>query len=143
MVSLNVPRREGLFNIDVNEEVEFVLSYYNFNNYGKKQFSGFVDGKFYYLPAHQQLVNKLENIPRGSHVKAKRLTAGHAKKPADYDVEVVSGPTGVTIKEEPVVDTSAILNTVVSCLKNNCSSSQIIMVLRKEYDEEDLKEIGL
>ena len=142
MVS-TVPRREGLFNIDVDEEVEFVLSYYNFNNYGKKQFSGFVDGSFYYLPAHQQLVDKLEKIPRGSHVKAKRLTAGHAKEPADYDVQVVSGPTGVTIKEETAIDKSAVLDTVVSCLKNNCSSGQIIMVLKKEYDEDVLKEIGL
>ena len=55
MVSFNIPRREGLFNIGVNEEVEFELSYYNHNKWGKKQFSGFIGDKFYYLPTHQQL----------------------------------------------------------------------------------------
>lgn len=143
MVSLNVPRREGLFNIDVNQEVEFKLSYYNFNNYGKKQFSGFIGDKFYYLPTHQQLVDQLEKVARGSKVRAKRLTQGNAKEAAQYAVEVLEEPTGVTIKTEPAIDKSAVLNTVVSCLKNNCSSGQIIMILKKEYDEDTLKEIGL
>lgn len=143
MVSLNVPRREGLFNIGVNEEVEFKLSYYNFNNYGKKQFSGFIGDKFYYLPTHQQLVDQLEKVARGSKVRAKRLTQGNAKEAAQYAVEVLEEPTGVTIKTEPTVDKSVVLNTVVSCLKNNCSSGQIIMILKKEYDEDTLKEIGL
>ena len=80
MVSFNVPRREGLKNIAVDEEVEFILSFYNFNKFGKKQFSGFIGDKFYYLPTHQQLVDKLEKIPRGSTVKVKRLTLGNAKE---------------------------------------------------------------
>lgn len=140
----NVPRREGLFNIDVNQEVECILSYYNFNQFGKKQFSGFIDGKYFYLPTHQQLVDKLEKIPRGSTVKVKRLTLGNAKEACAYNVEVVSPPTGVTVKEEePTVDASQVLKTVVSCLKNNCSAGQTVMVLKKEYDEKLLKEIGL
>jgi hypothetical protein len=143
MVSFNVPRREGLFNINVNQEVELTLSYYNFNKFGKKQFSGFIEGKFYYLPTHQQLVDKLEKVQRGSKVKVKRLTLGNAKEACLYDVEVVEGPTGVTIKEEPTVDASQVLNTVVSCLKNNCSAGQTVMILKKEFDEELLKEIGL
>lgn len=144
MVSFNVPRREGLFNIDVNQEVEFKLSFYNMNKWGKKQFSGFIGDKFYYLPTHQQLVDKLEKIPRGSTVKAKRLTLGNAKEACLYDVEVIAEPTGVTIKEkEPTVDASQVLNTVVSCLKNNCSAGQTVMILKKEFDENTLKEIGL
>lgn len=140
----NVPRREGLFNIDVNQEVKCILSYYNFNQFGKKQFSGFIDGKYFYLPTHQQLVDKLEKIPRGSTVKVKRLTLGNAKEACAYNVEVVSPPTGVTVKEEePTVDASQVLKTVVSCLKNNCSAGQTVMVLKKEYDEKLLKEIGL
>lgn len=143
MVSFNVPRREGLKNIAVDEEVEFILSFYNFNKFGKKQFSGFIGDKFYYLPTHQQLVDKLEKVQRGSKVKVKRLTLGNAKEACLYDVEVVEGPTGVTIKEEPTVDASQVLKTVVSCLKNNCSAGQTVMILKKEFDEELLKEIGL
>lgn len=143
MVSFNIPRREGLFNIDVNQEVELTLSYYNFNKFGKKQFSGFIEGKFYYLPTHQQLVDKLEKVERGSKVKVKRLTLGNAKEACLYDVEVVGAPTGVTIKEEPTVDTSQVLKTVVSCLKNNCPAGQTVMILKKEFGEELLKEIGL
>ena len=143
MVSLNIPRREGLFNIGVNEEVEFILSYYNFNKFGKKQFSGFVDGRFFYLPTHQQLVDKLEQVPRGSRVKVKRLTLGNAKEAAAYEMEVLNGPQGVTVKEEPTVDTDKVLRTVVSCLKNNCSAGQTVMILKKEFDDEVLKEIGL
>ena len=152
MVSFNVPRREGLKNIAVDEEVEFTLSFYNFNKFGKKQFSGFIGDKFYYLPTHQQLVDKLEKIERGSKVRVKRLTLGNAKEACLYDVEVIGAPTGVTIKEEPTevtvkeettVDTSQVLKTVVSCLKNNCSAGQTVMILKKEFDEETLKEIGL
>ena len=143
MVSFNVPRREGLFNIDVNQEVELTLSYYNFNKFGKKQFSGFIEGKFYYLPTHQQLVDKLEKVERGSKVKVKRLTLGNAKEACLYDVEVVGAPTGITIKKEQTVDASQVLNTVVSCLKNNCSAGQTVMILKKEFDEDTLKEIGL
>ena len=152
MVSFNVPRREGLFNIDVNQEVEFELSFYNFNKWGKKQFSGFIGDKFYYLPTHQQLVDKLEKVERGSRVKVKRLTLGNAKEACLYDVEVVAEPapavetrTGVTVKyEEPTDDNSSqMMKTVVSCLKNNCSSGQIIMILKKEFGEDAMKEMGL
>ena len=152
MVSFNVPRREGLKNIAVDEEVEFTLSFYNFNKFGKKQFSGFIGDKFYYLPTHQQLVDKLGKVERGSKVRVKRLTLGNAKEACLYDVEVVETPTGVTVKEEPTgvtvkeeptVDASQMLNTVASCLKNNCSSGQIIMILKKEYGEDALKEMGL
>lgn len=151
-MSFNLPRREGLKNIAVDEEVEFTLSFYNFNKFGKKQFSGFIGDKFYYLPTHQQLVDKLEKVERGSKVRVKRLTLGNAKEACLYDVEVIGTPTGVTVKEEstgmtvkeePTVDASQILNTVASCLKNNCSSGQIIMILKKEYGEDALKEMGL
>lgn len=143
MVS-NIPRREGLFNIEVDEEVEVILSYYSFNQFRKKQFSGFIEGKFYYLPTHQQLVDKLEKIARGSKVRVKRLTLGNANEASEYEVEILSPPTGVTIKrEEPAVDTSQMLKTVVSCLKNNCSAGQTLMILKKEFDDELLKEIGL
>lgn len=152
MVSFNLPRREGLKNIAVDEEVEFTLSFYNFNKFGKKQFSGFIGDKFYYLPTHQQLVDKLEKVERGSKVRVKRLTLGNAKEACLYDVEVIGAPTevtskeestGMTTKEKTTVDTSQVLKTVVSCLKNNCSAGQIVMILRKEFDEELLKEIGL
>lgn len=88
--------RKGLFNIDVNQSVEFELSYYNSNQFKKLQFSGFIDGKkdeFYYLPTHQSLVDELVKLPRGSFVRATRLTKGGPKEAAKYKVEVLrEGP---------------------------------------------------
>ena len=88
--------RKGLKNIEVNETVEFQLSYYNINNFGKKQYSGFIndnENEFWYLPTHQQLVDKLNTIPRGSLVRATRLTKGGVtkdkKEAAKYDVKVL------------------------------------------------------
>ena len=82
-------RRNGLKNIRVNETVEFKLSYWNINNYGKKQFSGWIGDEYWYLPTHQELVNKLSEIPRESLVKVKRLTKGGPKEACKYDVKVL------------------------------------------------------
>ena len=142
----NIPRREGLKNINVNEEVEFELSVYNFNKFNKKQFSGFVGDKFMYLPTHQQLVDKLEKIPIGSKVKAKRLTQGGPKEACNYEVIVLEGPNGtepVEIADEKADNSSAIMQTVSSCLKNNCSASATLMILKKEFSDEELKKVGL
>ena len=88
--------RKGLRNIGVNESVEFELSYWNINKFGKKQFSGFIDAnqdEFYYLPTHQQLVEKLEKLPRGSLVKATRTTQGGPKEACLYEIEILrEGP---------------------------------------------------
>ena len=88
--------RKGLKNIAVGEEVTFELSYWNVNKFGKKQFSGFINSKqdeFYYLPTHQQLVDELEKLPRGSLVKAKRTTKGGPKEACLYDVQILrEGP---------------------------------------------------
>lgn len=88
--------RKGLFNIDVNQEVEFELSYYNSNKFKKLQFSGFINGnqnEYYYLPTHQALVDELVKIPRGSLVRAKRLTKGGPKEACKYEVKVLrEGP---------------------------------------------------
>ena len=144
----NVPRREGLQNIAVNETVEFELSIYNTNKFGKKQFSGFVGDKFMYLPTHQELVNKLEKIPIGSKVKAKRLTQGGPKEACSYDIVVLEGPNGtdpVSIADDDggADNSSAIMITVTSCLKNNCSAPQMMMILKKEFSDEELKKVGL
>lgn len=86
-------RRNGLKNIEVNETVEFELSYWNINNYGKKQFSGFIGDEYWYLPTHQQLVNELSQIPRESLVRVKRLTKGGPKEACKYEVKVLrQGP---------------------------------------------------
>lgn len=88
--------RKGLFNIEVNQEVEFELSYYNSNNFKKLQFSGFINGdqnEYWYLPTHQGLVDELVKIPRGSLVRATRLTQGGPKEACKYKVEVLrKGP---------------------------------------------------
>ena len=86
-------RRLGLKEIQVNETVELELSYWNINNYGKKQFSGWIKGEYWYLPTHQQLVKQLSDIPRESLVRVKRLTKGGPKEACRYDVKVLrQGP---------------------------------------------------
>ena len=86
-------RRNGLKNIEVNESIELELSYWNINNYGKKQFSGWVDGEYWSLPTHQELVSKLSEIPRESLVRVKRLTKGGPKEACKYDVKILrQGP---------------------------------------------------
>ena len=88
--------RKGLKNIEVNEVVEFELSYYNANKFKKLQFSGFLNedkNEYWYLPTHQALVDELIKIPRGSLVRAKRLTKGGPKEACRYDVQVLrEGP---------------------------------------------------
>ena len=92
--------RKGLYNIKVKQTVRFEVSYYNSNNFKKLQFSGFIDGdkkEFWYLPTHQELVDALVKIPRGSLVEATRLTKGGPKETARYQVKVLrEGP-----KSEP------------------------------------------
>ena len=85
--------RKGLYNFEVNNAVEFELSYYNINKFKKLQFSGFINGEYWFLPTHQQLVDELVKLPRGSLVRATRLTTGNAKEAAKYAVEVLrEGP---------------------------------------------------
>ena len=86
-------RRLGLKQIDVNEVVELELSYWNINNYGKKQYSAWIKGEYWYLPTHQQLVKQLSEIPRESLIQVKRLTKGGPKVACRYDVKVLrQGP---------------------------------------------------
>ena len=86
-------RRLGLKQIDVNEVVELELSYWNINNYGKKQYSAWIKREYWYLPTHQQLVAQLSEIPRESLVKVKRLTKGGPKEACRYEVKVLrQGP---------------------------------------------------
>lgn len=88
--------RKGLYKIKVNEEIEFELSYYNANKFKKLQFSGFLNenkDEYWYLPTHQGLVDELVKIPRGSLVRATRLTQGGPKEACKYKVEVLrKGP---------------------------------------------------
>lgn len=88
--------RKGLYSINVSQTVEFELSYWNINQFGKKQYSGFINSdekEFWYLPTHQQLTDKLEKLPRGSLVRATRTTQGGPKEACLYDIEVLrEGP---------------------------------------------------
>ena len=85
--------RKGLFQINVNQTVEFTLGYYNSNNFKKLQYSGYINEEYWYLPTHQELVDELMKIPRGSLVRATRLTKGGPKEACRYKVEVLrEGP---------------------------------------------------
>ena len=68
MVSFNVPRREGLKNIAVDEEVEFTLSFYNFNKFGKKQFSGCVIARH-----REKMAFSIGRMPYNEQTVAKQL----------------------------------------------------------------------
>ena len=96
IIKVIIMLRKGLYEIKVNEEVEFELSYYNANKFKKLQYSGFINGdqsEYYYLPTHQALVDELMKIPRGSLVRAKRLTKGGPKEACKYEVKILrEGP---------------------------------------------------
>lgn len=89
-----VVRREGLYDITVGSTVEFTLGTYNINKFRKLQYSGWIDGKYYFLPPHQQLVDALMKLERNSLVKATRLTQGGQDEngnfqTAEYKIEVL------------------------------------------------------
>ena len=89
-------RRKGLKHIEVNETVTFRLGPWNADGFQKLQYSGFLndsDDDFWYLPNHQNLVDQLMPIKRGSLVQATRLTEGHKNKACEYRVRVLrDGP---------------------------------------------------
>ena len=85
-------KRKGLFQIAVNQTVEFVLGDSNTNNFGKQQFSGYIGDDYYYLPTHQELVDSLANIRKGCTIRATRLTKGGEKQTAHYKIELIAPP---------------------------------------------------
>ena len=98
-------RRKGFKNIQVKETVEFELSYYNQNKFGKLQFSGFINGdkeEYWFLPTHQALVDKLLTVPRGSLIRATRLTEGNKHEACKYDIKVLR--EGFPTKEQTSLD---------------------------------------
>lgn len=132
------PRRNGLKQFEVNKTVEVKIGQVGLNKFGKKQVSGFVDGKYFFLPTHQELVEKLLRCNEGETVKVKRLTLGSAKETAKYEItrEGSSEPSNPSEAE-------AVLRTMISCLKNNMPAEAIVLILRQEFDEEVLKDLGL
>lgn len=143
----NIPKRVGLKNIAVGETVELTLSVPNTNQFGKKQFSGFIGEEHYYLPTHQQLVDKLENIEQGSRVKVTRLTQGGPTEACKYDIEMMESSSPSSVSGSELLPKSekndAILATIVSCLLNNASAGTTMMVLRQEFSDDELKDVGL
>ena len=138
------PRREGLAKIEMNKVVEIKVGQVGINKFGKKQVSGFIGDKYFFLPTHQELVEKLLRCNEGETVKVKRLTLGNAKETAKYEVtrEDSSEPSTPSETSESS-EAEAVLRTITSCLKNNMSASAIILILRQEFDEEVLKDLGL
>lgn len=134
------PRRQGLKAIKVNETVEVKVGQIGINKFGKKQISGFVEGKYFFLPTHQELVEKLLRCNEGEIVQVKRLTLGNAKETAKYEVQ----RQGFTEPSEPASEkTEAVLKTVFSCLKSNSPAGVTIQVLEKEFGKQTLKKMGL
>ena len=138
------PRRQGLAKIELNQTVEIKVGQIGINKFGKKQISGFIGDKYFFLPTHQELVEKLLRCNEGETVKVKRLTLGNAKETAKYEVtrEGSSEPSNPSENSEPS-EAEAVLRTITSCLKNNMSASAIILILRQEFDEKVLKDLGL
>ena len=129
------PRREGLAKIEMNKVVEIKVGQVGINKFGKKQVSGFIGDKYFFLPTHQELVEKLLRCNEGETVKVKRLSLGNAKETAKYEVIREGSP-------EPS-ETEAVLKTMISCLKNNMPAEATVLILRQEFDKEVLKDLGL
>ena len=139
------PRRQGLKQLKVNEAVEIKVGQVGLNKFGKKQVSGFVGEEYFFLPTHQELVEKLLRCNEGEVVKVKRLTLGNAKETAKYEVvreEGSSEPSTPSETSEPS-EAEKVLKTMISCLKNNMPAEAIVLILRQEFDEEVLKDLGL
>ena len=138
VIDMMYPRRNGLKQFEVNKTVEVKIGQVGLNKFGKKQVSGFVDGKYFFLPTHQELVEKLLRCNEGETVKVKRLTLGSAKETAKYEItrEGSSEPSNPS-------EVEAVLKTMISCLKNNMPAEAIVLILRQEFDEEVLKDLGL
>ena len=138
------PRREGLAKIEMNKVVEIKIGQIGINKFGKKQVSGFIGDKYFFLPTHQELVEKLLRCNEGEVVKVKRLSLGNAKETAKYEVTREGSPEPSTPSEnsEPS-EAEKILATVISCLKNNASAGVTIQVLEQEFGKEVLKDLGL
>ena len=138
------PRRQGLAKIEMNKVVEIKVGQVGINKFGKKQVSGFIGDKYFFLPTHQELVEKLLRCNEGETVKVKRLTLGNAKETAKYEVirEGSSEPSTPSETSEPS-EAEKVLKTMVSCLKNNMPAEAIVLILRQEFDEEVLKDLGL
>jgi len=85
-----VPRREGLFDFNKEAVVEATLGPHNYNRFGKRQYSAWIRGVFYYLPTHQLLVQKLHTIPEGSLIRIQRLNSdGNKRNAFRYDIKIL------------------------------------------------------
>ena len=138
------PRRQGLKTIKVNEEVEIKIGQVGINKFGKKQISGFLGEKYYFLPTHQELVEKLLRCNEGEIVKVKRLTLGNSKETAKYEVVREEGsqePSNPSETSEPS-EAETILHTTMKCLRNNFSAGITIQILEKEFGKEKIKQWG-
>ena len=98
-------RRKGLKHINVGESLTFQIGDWNKNSFNKIQFSGFINDnpkEFWYLPTHQALTDKLLTLPKGSLVKATRLTQGAYNKACRYDFKILR--KGFPEKEQKTLD---------------------------------------
>ena len=138
------PRRQGLKQLKVDEMVEVKVGQVGLNKFGKKQVSGFVGEEYFFLPTHQELVEKLLRCNEGEVVKVKRLSLGNAKETAKYEVirEGSSEPSSPSESSESS-EAEKILATIISCLKNNASAGVTLQVLEQEFGKETLKDLGL
>ena len=145
VIDMMYPRRQGLKQLKVNEAVEIKVGQVGLNKFGKKQISGFIGEEYFFLPTHQELVEKLLRCNEGEVVKVKRLSLGNAKETAKYEVIRKEGspePSTPSETSEPS-EAEKVLSTVISCLKNNASAGVTIQVLEQEFGKETLKDLGL
>ena len=144
VINMMYPRRQGLAKIELNQTVEIKVGQIGINKFGKKQVSGFIEDKYFFLPTHQELTEKLLRCNEGETVKVKRLTLGSSKETAKYEVtrEDSSEPSNPSENSESS-EAEAVLKTMVSCLKNNASAGVTIQVLEQEFGKETLKDLGL
>lgn len=92
-VGCEYPKREGQLPIPVNQEIKVKLGEEGMNNFNKKQFSGFVNDRYFWLPVNQLLnaglfaINHIQIVEKGEtkriknpEIKIKRLNQGGMDK---------------------------------------------------------------
>jgi hypothetical protein len=55
----------------------------------KPQYIGIINGQKQFLPIHQELTDFLHTVPKGTRVRATRLTKGNARQTARYKIKVL------------------------------------------------------
>ena len=55
----------------------------------KPQYTCTINGQLRYLPIHQELVDFCHTVPKGTRIRAERLTKGNSRETARYKFKII------------------------------------------------------